>query len=972
MALSVAGAGGVTLVVDVDPVRLDLAGPSAVALPRLSVTARLTGAGNTALLTPTGVGLARVGVAELRAGFALDEQRRPVLVVEAHGADVGATHFDVLDLSSPDALAAAAEQVVAGAAASLLEGLGTAAGPVGVILGLGLPDGSPLPAVDAARLLSDPLGAVAERWRQLIADPANVVTVLTALRDLVADTASRAVDVTGSGSDTDPWTVEVTSGLSLTARVADDTLTVGVQASVVAGDLGGAGFGARLEAGADVVALGLGGGAPRHASFLPRATGALTFAASSGSLSVGAPPTVLQADALGLSFSWAPGGAARVQPVARNARLLTGGEDLVLPVPTIAPDGTLALDEDGWVALETLIGVAAQSAAARSGRPWLVDAVSLLGWSTRAGAAVGGSRGSSGPRLSLAALVTDPAAELAAFAGALVDVASDITTLQSALDLLATLLSPSTGRYGGGDLRQPWRLPLMGSAIEAAADGVVALVAWLGPDGPDDAVSRDVAPLFGWQPGDPPLPSPTLVAALAGEAAHDDVLADLFAGRDDLVAGLEELVVRWTGTDGLVALDETSLPAGVTAHRLSDVDHHVLLTALDLAGVVGTAPATTVLVAVDEAVLPAAGDLPTDHQLDLTGAGRPPASFAPTLPADPTGRWSIRLGTRHDCSTTDDREGVDGQAARLAAALRPLAAAGPVVVVAHGGAGHPAVRARGGDRGGPPGRDHGRRDGRGGLVDVDRRHARPVAGRRCPAPARLAPAGTRRRRGRRRPLGRAAHPRPVAAARPARRPARRPAAAVDGHRSERRDRARMRRCARRSDRPAGDQRGGRDRSRRACVGTRRCGGRGHGRQPGADALRRAVAAPHADHARRADGRRHGRPRPDRHRRPGTGRHRPGGARAVLARCCRRVAARRPGRRPPTDRRTPARPAPPDRPRRAPARRRPGDRPDRPPRRVRPRRAPLALDRRRGARRAARRGRRRCPRSAPCSAAWSPG
>jgi hypothetical protein len=41
------------------------------------------------------------------------------------------------------------------------------------------------------------------------------------------------------------------------------------------------------------------------------------------------------------------------------------------------------------------------------------------------------------------------------------------------------------------------------------------------------------------------------------QAVNDDVLADLLAGRGDLVAGLEELVVRWTGTDGLVALTET-------------------------------------------------------------------------------------------------------------------------------------------------------------------------------------------------------------------------------------------------------------------------------------------------------------------------------------------------------------------------------------------------------------------------------
>ncbi|MFZ0157657.1 MAG: hypothetical protein WAL50_01395, partial [Kineosporiaceae bacterium] len=72
LTLDVAGAAGVTLALDVDPVRLDLGTGSALAVPRLSLAARLTGAGGTALLAPTGSGLTRVGVGELRAGFALD------------------------------------------------------------------------------------------------------------------------------------------------------------------------------------------------------------------------------------------------------------------------------------------------------------------------------------------------------------------------------------------------------------------------------------------------------------------------------------------------------------------------------------------------------------------------------------------------------------------------------------------------------------------------------------------------------------------------------------------------------------------------------------------------------------------------------------------------------------------------------------------------------------------------------------
>src|SRR5262249_29058853 len=167
------------------------------------------------------------------------------------------------------------------------------------------------------------------------------------------------------------------------------------------------------------------------------------------------------------------------------------------------------------------------------------------------------------------------------------------------------------------------------------------------------------------------------------------------AGRGDLVAGLEELVVRWAGTDGLVGLVESELPAGVTGHRLSDIDHATPLAAIDLTGVVGAPPATVVHVAIDGPdVLPPAAD---DHTVDLPPAGLAPEAFAMTVPADPSGAWAVRLGRRAACRTTgstDDPDGVLGQAGRLTTVLRPLAAAGPVLVVAHGGAGRRRAPAR--------------------------------------------------------------------------------------------------------------------------------------------------------------------------------------------------------------------------------------------------------------------------------------
>ncbi len=695
LTLDVAGAGGVTLALDVDPVSLDLGTGSAVAVPRLSLTARVAGSGGAQLLTPTGSGLGRVGLEELRAGFALDPSRRPMLVVEARVADVGATHFEVLDLTSPDALAAAAGQVITDAAGSLLDGLGAAGDAIAVVLGLPLPGGPALPLVDPARLLSDPLGAVAERWRTLLAGPAaDARTVLESVRDLVADTAAQAVAVTGTGSRVDPWRVPVAAGVALVATHDGGVLAIGVSADVTAPDLAGSGIAAGLVVHAWLVELGLGaGGVPRYAAFLPEASGRLRFiAAGGGRLALGSPPTALSADELGVAASWRAATGVQVQPVANGARLDLGGAELGLPVPVVGTDGTLALDDESWAALEALVGAAAESLVTDgSGPAWVADAVRLLGWGPATSAGPGRGHVTSGPRLSLAGLVADPAAELEAYVRALLDVATDDGGVQAVLDVLSPILGPLTGRYGGGSGSDPWRLPLLGTALEATADAVPAIVAWLGPDGPQDAVSPQAAPVFGWQPGDPPLPTATLVTALAVQAVNDDVLADLLAGRGDLVAGLEELVVRWTGTDGLVALTETGLPAGVTGHRLSDADHSTPLAALDLTAVVSPVPATVVHIAVDATVLPEG--LPADHAVDLTGSGLPPEAFTITLPADPSGAWAVRLGTRLACRGTGDPDGVRGQAGRLERVLRPLAATGPVLVVAHGGAGHPAVRA---------------------------------------------------------------------------------------------------------------------------------------------------------------------------------------------------------------------------------------------------------------------------------------
>jgi hypothetical protein len=156
------------------------------------------------------------------------------------------------------------------------------------------------------------------------------------------------------------------------------------------------------------------------------------------------------------------------------------------------------------------------------------------------------------------------------------------------------------------------------------------------------------------------------------------------------VAGLADLADRWAGTDGIVTLPDGALPAGVTAYRAADLPHTTRLDLLPLADIAGAVPDTVVYVAIDA---PGSVDvLPPGSAIDLTGAGLPPEAFTP--PSAQAGAWAVRLAGRADAGGADP---VGSQAGRLRRALEPLAAQpGGILVVAHGGAGHAAVRAAAG------------------------------------------------------------------------------------------------------------------------------------------------------------------------------------------------------------------------------------------------------------------------------------
>jgi len=718
LSAGVAGGPGARLALSADLVSLDLGSGAAVGLPRLALTGRIDPPGTAKLLEPvTLAGGLTLSVGALEAGFALDAARRPVLVLTAEDADVGATHYAALDLSTPEALAAVAGQAVLDAADALVRAIGPAGTALAILLGFEDPPGVPaLPRLAPAEFLRDPVGAVRARWRALLTTPAHaaaVPRVLEALRDALADQRVRTALVAGTGTAADPWRVPLAPGVDLLLARAGDVATVSVRAGV-GGALGTTGIVTGLELRVAAARLDLATGS---AGFLPGVEARLALTgAGDARLQLGAEGIAASVASLGVAVAWDPAGGVRVVPVAADARLQLPEGEVLLPTLAFGPGGGLLLGAAEWEAVERLLGALAVEAARRANLPWLRTAAGLVGWAAAA-PSLAGSSGSA--RLSLAGLVADPQAALRAFAAALV---ADEDALRTLLEALAALLARA-GLDGRGSAFQPWRVPLV-SVPGPLAGGNPALrpslVVALGGAGPAAPSSRVPPALRAWVPGDDGFGPGALASALGQEAALDEVLADLLTDRGNIAQGLQDLIERWTGTDGLVTLPDDGLPAGVTVHRPSELAHGEplggervaeLLEELQALHFDGAAPAVTVFVAVDDgdrhgapAVLPGAtAGIPTGRVIDLTAPGLPPEAFTPPPPTSGGGpqSWAVRLGTRAACRLPaghpagPDPDGVAGQAARLRRVLAPLAAAG-ADVVAHGGAGHATVRAVGG------------------------------------------------------------------------------------------------------------------------------------------------------------------------------------------------------------------------------------------------------------------------------------
>jgi hypothetical protein len=656
--------------------RIDLTTGDGVALPSLGMWIAAGDAGSGAPPVLAEAGPPAVTIQALRLGFEVDDTRRLRAVVAADGVDIDDTTWPVLDLTSAGALMDVADRALDQLADELLAGLGDSLATIEILLGLSPPPGHPdVPVVSPIDLLTGPLDAVVAHWRNLAADHcAAIPAILEVIRDAVADGAVVAGNVTGHGEPDDPWRMPLVGPVTLDVVCGDPAdpdrpvLTVALAASTRVDSLGERCTVLETTLAATVAVIDL----DRPSVTLVPGVEARILARERGV----SPPRItlplgvdaeLAADHAGLVLTWSVDGGLGFAVVASGLTLETAAGSTPILLPTVAGDGTVDLDADGWAALQELI-VAGQGAVGG----FLGAVLDLLGW--RAGRS---------PVLSLPDLVTDPMAAIAAWAPQLILERGATAVMGLLADLLAAVGPVGVVPLGTGHPDDPYRIDL--------GPGVPQPALWFPPSGLEPRGTAVPASVQAWRPGRPGLSSDDLEDALEGEATLDPEVADLVRGRA-LASGLDALVERWTGSDGRIAPPATP-PDGievVTAWAAAGQ----LLGELVLETELGRVPTTTVHIAVGAGSWP---DAPPDRLIDLTAPGLDPAMFSAPAPAP--GSWFVALGGRAACQLTDelgqplatDPDGTRGQAERLAVVLEPLVDQGDdPVAVAVAGAGHAA------------------------------------------------------------------------------------------------------------------------------------------------------------------------------------------------------------------------------------------------------------------------------------------
>jgi hypothetical protein len=686
----------VSVSVDASLARIQLgAHPGVQALPQLSLLARYGGNSGT-IVSVTSPAVVTVGA--LHAGLGLDDGRKPLLLLGAERVDIGSDaahlhHHDLLDLTSPDALADVGGEALDAVVAGMLAGLGTAGNAVSVLIGLTPPASrtgdANWPALDATAFVADPVGAVAAFLRSVVAlGGTGLADLLSVLPGLLGSAAAG----TGAGTADQPWTLDLAAGAALTVWQDGSALHLGARVAPDVPPLGGTGgpvLGLALVVDGLAVTLppASATGPPIKISVaaLPSLSLEVTLSSDSG-LTFGTGYQV-SISAARLTLAWGPASGLAVSFDLPGATVA----GTALPPITLGPGGRFAAPlELPW----PLVTQAAASALRAATPAWAQGLPDLLGFESGAFDAAGG----------LASLISDPLRFLrtllaTALAGASADVSGSLAAVLSALTSGAAGTGVAAGLVtGSGGPDDPYAASL-GAPGGPAAEAVL----WLEPAGPPPAgpgaLQGVLESLGRWLDGDPGAVALSLdtVGALLGQAAAGTTgFGGLLAGRTaaggsaGVPAGLSALQTRVAGGDGLLPGTSAEIP-GATSVPLPGVTYAQLSSAVDLATVLGAAPDLATVVYVTGPFEPPwpGTDAVT---FDMTAPGLAATGFDVSRASTQDGPWHVRLAARAACPGASADDQLTAQAARLQRVTDAVAGRHPgaVVLVAHGSAGQAA------------------------------------------------------------------------------------------------------------------------------------------------------------------------------------------------------------------------------------------------------------------------------------------
>ena len=664
--------GATEVGIKADLVRFDLGARSATAVPAVNAEVRFD---------LSSVSMPEVSINEFVMGFGLDQARRPLMIIEVRDAVISNTTHARLDLTNPDAVAAASTQAVSDALNEVIGNLGPAANLITIALGWSSPAGASAgyPTIDLLAFLSDPLGALTTHWQDVLTNHAgDVPVVLDTLRQLITGDTTPGT-VTGSGTEAAPWALPLAAGVHIALWLDPaNKLLIGVGFNRSVDSLGERCTVIDTRVRIALACIDMNTGAT---GFFPEIIARiLGRARGGGRLFTDQASVQLEVDHIGIAARWTPDDGLKIVHEAPNPAVYIDDIKVPMSIPDFSGEFDQLVDSftaEHWDAIERVIALLGRQV----NNNLLNDLVEALGWRRPAEIFGGPARN----RLSLAALISDaPEAIKTWLAALLLDAENRLSTqLEPLAKLLSAGADGSFNVEGSGSFIDPWRINL------AAAAGVPALAVWREPDvplpTPDSLLS---GALRQWRPGNRGLEPGALADALISE--YPDIFGPfgVSVSQQALKTGLQRVAELWQGSDGMVRPPSNTV-AGAMLHLITNKTSQTLIRDLDLDAILGTVPDTKVTVQVvnPEATINSVVD--PARVLDMREAGRDPLAFTP-LPAA-TGDWTILLAPRSAAALdSGDPDGILGQVARLKQGLSLIGAQAGVTVVAGAAAGHAA------------------------------------------------------------------------------------------------------------------------------------------------------------------------------------------------------------------------------------------------------------------------------------------